>query len=183
MLGSNPWMTEHLPNGTIVWAASIGPLGADNSNANVQNYRVFKVSNWTGRPTDPPDAAVEGDTVYVSWNGATEVETWTLYGGSDEDFGTLLNMQNATKDGFETQIAMNSSSLPQFVSVVALDTSGNTLGRTGVYKVSDGSKVSNGTSNYTDDNLTSSAIAVTRHSPLFFVCAAVILALSSTVHL
>ena len=160
--GSNPWMTEHLPNGTIVWAGSIGPLNANNSNNNIQNYRMFKVTNWVGRPTSPPAAAVEDNFVYISWNGATEVKSWALYGGSDsDDISSFTIMTTITKNGFEDNFTLNGSNIPNFVSVLALDSKGDELGSSGVFQVSDGSQLSSGTSSYTDVNtLTSSAASL-----------------------
>ena len=129
----------------------MGPLSADNSNANLQNYRLFKVTGWVGRPTDPPDAAVEDEVVYVSWNGATEVATWNLYGGSSPYFEGMSSLGSFKKDGFETQILLNGTSLPECVSVVALDSNGDMLGRTGVYTVSGSYLMSRGNSSYSEN--------------------------------
>lgn len=72
--------------------------------------------------------AISNNTVYVSWNGATEIATWALFGGDDSsDFDALSSISNTTKNGFETVI------VPNFVSVVGVAANGNELGRTGVY--------------------------------------------------
>ena len=52
------------------------------------SYRSFKV-DWVGLPNTPPDIAMKyrnDQTVYVSWNGATEVATWTLQGTDSSDW-------------------------------------------------------------------------------------------------
>lgn len=69
------------------------------------NYRARKF-NISTHPTDQPalytyalnDTAQT--TYYVSWNGATEVVSWTFYSGSSAD--SLAQVGNARKNGFET---------------------------------------------------------------------------------
>lgn len=66
------------------------------------SYRAFK-QPWTGCPLAKPDvvaeAAANGTTVYVSWNGATEVEAWEIYGGNTTDLSCVATVP---KSGFET---------------------------------------------------------------------------------
>lgn len=87
------------------------------------SYRAYK-GGWTGRPLTQPNVSVSSDsvnglTVYVSWNGATNVSTWALMGASDGN--SLASVTNATKTGFETAINTTSASNFNFVSVAALD--------------------------------------------------------------
>ena len=118
-----------------------------------------------GRPPNPPDAAVVDNVVYVSWNGATEVKQWALFGGTDSDeFDSLASMSNITKNGFEDNFALNSSSMPNFVSVLALDSNGDELGRSGVFQVADGSQLSSGTSSYSDSSQSTTSHALRRFS-------------------
>lgn len=91
------------------------------------SYRAFK-QEWIGCPRTRPDVVVErhqqhqqvsressceggtcgGVTVYVSWNGATEVDAWEIYGGygghsSNARDGTeLTHLATIPKRGFES---------------------------------------------------------------------------------
>ncbi|KAE8148679.1 ASST-domain-containing protein [Aspergillus avenaceus] len=96
----------------------------------VVSYRAFK-SDWVGYPQTPPDAEVDGDKVFVSWNGATEVTTWRLEvwdsDGLDEvAFGVIAQFE---KTGFETEIEIPKDLGPLF-RLAALDSMGNILGVT-----------------------------------------------------
>lgn len=122
--GDAPYCTEFAPDGTILFDATYP--------AAKMSYRVFRFP-WTGRPDDAPAIAVEagpagGATVYASWNGATEVATWEVLAGTSAS--TLASAKRAARAGFETTIRVSSAG-PAF-AVVALDRSGNTLGRSTV---------------------------------------------------
>lgn len=56
----------------------------------VKSYRAWKSFGWVGRPAWNPEVQIEGGRLYVSWNGATEVEYWVLEG-----------KKGGLKDGFE----------------------------------------------------------------------------------
>lgn len=90
-------------------------------------YRAYR-SPWVGMPTEPPALAVERSgghlTVYASWNGATEYESWLVLGGKSP--GTLSPIGTAPKAGFETQVTVPSR--PRYVAVSAHDAKGNRLG-------------------------------------------------------
>jgi hypothetical protein len=98
----------------------------------VQSYRVLKAP-WKGEPRWPPAVAFgEGKkqaSVFVSWNGATEVMTWKVQQANKsacsddiwEDVFTTL------KTGFETQLDTEDCDM-RFLRVVALDANGGYLG-------------------------------------------------------
>jgi hypothetical protein len=67
---------------------------------------------------------VNGGTLYVSWNGATEVKRWQVLAG--KDVGNLSAIASAAKTGFETAIPITTSE--EFVAVRALDGNGAVLG-------------------------------------------------------
>ena len=73
-------------------------------------YRDFK-QQWVGCPTSSPDIHAEQTkdgtvAVYVSWNGATEVEAWDIYGG---EMSTKLELiKTVPKTGFETEAHIKS---------------------------------------------------------------------------
>lgn len=90
-------------------------------------YRAFR-SSWTGAPTEPPALVLEptaaGVTLFASWNGATEVQTWLVLGGRARD--SLLPLGTAAKAGFETQVEVPSR--PKCMAVSAHDANGFRLG-------------------------------------------------------
>lgn len=121
-----------------------------------KNYRTFK-SKWVGRPATMPDAVLkQGEqAIYVSWNGATEVERWvvrTAWASDDEDaFVSLSNITSARKQSFETRIDVSAleEELGSYVQVQAYDRDGLLLGssewidtETGLYKSGTGLPVS-----------------------------------------
>ena len=81
--GDQPEFTEFASDGTIVYDAEL----PNSSGGTITSYRAVR-SPWTGHPTDLPAVAVRrgsGDemTVYASWNGATDVASWTVLAGPD----------------------------------------------------------------------------------------------------
>lgn len=93
-------------------------------------YRAFRWS-WVARPTGRPAAAVVRNddgtmTVYVSWNGATEVVRWRVESGPSAD--ALQPATTRRRTGFETAIPLPATI--GYVSVVALDAKGKPLGAT-----------------------------------------------------
>lgn len=80
--GQNPMYTEHSPDGEVVMDIQRGPLvPIDHGNRYVLAYRVWK-GDWEGKPTWSPNISANGivgpKNIYVSWNGATNVEGWAL---------------------------------------------------------------------------------------------------------
>lgn len=72
-------------------------LGGDST------YRAFRLP-WAGQPSTPPKLAIRtantATTLYMSWNGATEVERFRIYGGAEKTTLTLID--TLQKSGFET---------------------------------------------------------------------------------
>jgi hypothetical protein len=118
--GHEPYFTEFGPRGGIVFDGRFGRRGAD-------SYRAYRFP-WIGRPTRPPAVAVVGNTLYASWNGATEVVSWQLLMRNDKK--KLRPVRVVPKGGFETAIPLPSSAA--WVAVRALDRSGRSLARSTV---------------------------------------------------
>lgn len=122
--------TEFAPDGSVLMTANTRPL--------VKSYRSYKFP-WMGHPTAPPDvysvAFTDGDAystnVWVSWNGATEVHTWSLYKWHAADNTTEL-IASAPKIGFET--AITHKAFLSDVVVEALDREGNVVGTSNVFQ-------------------------------------------------
>jgi hypothetical protein len=98
--GNIPVVKEYNSDGAVVLSARFGVMKV------AEAYRVFK-HPWVGTPHWKPAVVVETDStgsmVYMSWNGATEYDSWALYSvpsPSSTDL-TLLGMQR--RDGLETQ--------------------------------------------------------------------------------
>lgn len=120
--GVQPYFSEFAPDGTLLLDGEL-PAG-------VGSYRAY-VQDWIGHPPQPPRIVARanpagGFAVYASWNGATEIATWTVLAGSDKSRLSPVGSQHW--DGLETAIAVNSSG-PYF-RAVASDRHGNELGRT-----------------------------------------------------
>jgi len=100
----------------------------------VQTYRAYK-ADWHATPkTDPAAAAAKdarGVAVYASWNGATEVASWRVLGGSRAD--QLDPQGTAPRSGFET--TLRAAADTAFVAVQALDARGAVLGTSSVVAV------------------------------------------------
>jgi hypothetical protein len=124
--GGIPEVSEFSPGGDLLYDARLA--------ATVQSYRSY-LFPWTGRPKGPPDVAVvrkKGKTtVYVSWNGATDVSTWQVLGGTSQK--DLSVIASAPRGGFETAIRLPRST--PYVAVSALSESGEVLGRSKTIRV------------------------------------------------
>lgn len=120
-------MSEFSPDGALLADAKLP--STDNS------YRGFRMP-WTGVPGDPPAIAAKRDgsgraTVYVSWNGATEVTHWQLHAGPNAD--ALRPAGVIRRQGFETAIGLGTHA-GRF-AVTALDSAGRPLRRSGVVAI------------------------------------------------
>ncbi|KAK8196091.1 hypothetical protein M8818_007243 [Zalaria obscura] len=135
--GNNAAFTEYKHDGTVVWDVQFGIIG----NASVQSYRAYKM-NWTAYPAWDPSIASKDGSVYVSWNGATEVKSWALLASNE-----TMKLNNATdlwkevtRDGFETSVDVEGQY--KYVRAAALDSKGNVLGASDVVEVKIGNVTS-----------------------------------------
>jgi hypothetical protein len=115
--GHQPYVTEFGPHGRTLLDLRFGRAGVD-------SYRAYRF-RWVGRPRSRPAVSVQRDTVYVSWNGATEVRSWQLLGGSVK--AKLRPLLTVPKTGFETAIPLPDSAA--WVAVRALDRLDRSLAR------------------------------------------------------
>jgi hypothetical protein len=109
--GATPKIEEYDENGTVVMRAR---FGYDNT---MQTYRTYRYP-WVGRPSTKPDVVAclssKGKTaVYVSWNGATDVQSWAVYSESKLE-------TKAPRNGFETTILVDGLSDGNAVTVEAV---------------------------------------------------------------
>ena len=72
--GGLPNFTEFSSSGHVLLDGTLGK--------NVQDFRTYLSSEWSGQPTTAPaiavQAAASGATVEASWNGATGVASWQV---------------------------------------------------------------------------------------------------------
>jgi hypothetical protein len=108
--GTIPKVREYGPNGDLLWEAQFG------REYEIMSYRAFK-QDWhaTPRDWDPVvvlETSIAGATrAYVSWNGATDISSWAVYGGGSSD--CLKPIGTATKKGFETAFSLEDTSCVQ----------------------------------------------------------------------
>ena len=140
--GSNGAFIEYTNDGEAIWDVQFGIIG----NSSVQSYRAYK-QNWQGFPSWNPSIAAAGNgtdntTVYMSWNGATEIKQWAiLASNSSSSLATADNLwKNVTKSGFETNVTVGTNA--RYIRAAALNADGEVLGATGIVDVNDGSVAS-----------------------------------------
>ncbi len=100
--GAQPRFSQFLPDGRLLLDGRMA--------ASARSYRAF-AREWKGHPAELPAAAVrhEGGSaiVYASWNGATDVASWTVFAGRT---GVSLSIVGSGgRSGFETAIAVRST--------------------------------------------------------------------------
>lgn len=99
--GTAAKIKEYDEDGGVVMSARFGYVNT------MLSYRVFR-GLWIGRPATKPDVFAckssnergAGVAVYVSWNGATDVQSWRVYSGSEVK-------KIAVRNGFETKIPVD----------------------------------------------------------------------------
>lgn len=112
-----------------------GSLAFDASFPSGQSYRCFRFP-WTGSPVEQPALAVETDgtlavAAYCSWNGATEVSSWEILGGSHPE--GMVTVGEAARSGFETRMVVGDRG-PYFAAL-ARGASGRVLGASSVVRL------------------------------------------------
>jgi len=114
--GSSPFLTEYSASGDMLLDARLP--GSDIT------YRA-RVEPWVGVPLTSPAGAARTKggktTVYVSWNGATEVASWRVLAGAGAQ-----TVATAAKAGFETAIPV--APAYKTFTVQALDAHGKVIG-------------------------------------------------------
>ncbi|KAI1359015.1 Arylsulfotransferase-domain-containing protein [Xylaria arbuscula] len=120
----------------------------------VNTYRAFKAPEWVGNPAEPPAVYFEAadKEIYVSWNGATEVDRWVLQGADwadlveakktktareagdereveqlkEEEEGGFVDLDIVDREAFETVFEITED-MPQYLRIAAVDKQGNVL--------------------------------------------------------
>lgn len=81
--------------------------GYSNAKSLVASYRSYRQS-WTGQPSVPPRVVAKcsgsATKVYISWNGATDYDSWTIFAGTSAT--NLSNVAATARAGFETEYTL-----------------------------------------------------------------------------
>ena len=118
--GSEPYFSEFSRDGKLLFDASFP--------SELESYRAFRFP-WKGQPQEAPAVVAESGpedkvTLYVSWNGATEVATWQVLAGPGPH--RLEPTASVPKKGFETVITAHTDE--PYLGVKAKDRTGRVLG-------------------------------------------------------
>ena len=154
--GQEPAWTEFSTNGEVLSDVRFGPNQKDRDS--FDNYRALK-ANWTGHPRwaptiapgPPPNyvfdpvanfhvqledigtgAPLTNDTVYFSWNGATEIKEWVvLASNATAELSVWRDyLTTVPKTGFENYAFVGAGT--KYVAALALDKHNAVLGSTPV---------------------------------------------------
>lgn len=74
--GSQPSITEHKGD-EVVMEIQVGRLAEELLFDTNWPYRAFRM-DWIGNPAWDPSIAADSSAVYLSWNGATALESWAV---------------------------------------------------------------------------------------------------------
>jgi hypothetical protein len=122
--GSEPYFSEYSASGKLLLEA--------NFPGNDLSYRSM-VEQWVGLPLSSPVGAARQTgaktTVYASWNGATQVVSWRVLGGSSAK--RMAVVTSATRSGFETTIPVSQSY--KSLEIQALDANGRVIGTSSAF--------------------------------------------------
>lgn len=121
--GAYPLFTEFSKDGEVISQFQTSP------GSEVATYRTYKF-NYTINPSTKPDVVVQENSVYMSWNGATEIVWWNVLTGFEPDKLNLIG-RKVRKTGFETRFTFpwehDSQAVANFTMVEALDAEGKVL--------------------------------------------------------
>ena len=123
--GTASYFSEYTSSGHLVFNG-VFPAATN-------SYRAYRF-NWDGQPVGRPSISLSPESngyvnVYASWNGATQVASWRVFGGPTP--GSVAELETAPKTSFETVITLGSE--PRYVAVQALSASGRVLGTSQVH--------------------------------------------------
>ena len=164
-------------NGTLVWDVQFGAT----SDAPVMSYRAHRAPAWRGHPTTLPSLALNSSTesghqaAYVSWNGATEVDSWKLLGSTDTLSSPRL-LASASRTGFETNMTFPSGNA--YVFAAAFNAAGACLSASESASISTGGTTGLAGSCATVDLLSDESAGTSLNVPLLAFILAISLAVT-----
>ena len=87
-----------------------------------ESYRTYRL-DWTAQPAASPIMVAKAGSVFMSWNGATDVSDWQIYEGVTAS--TLKLTKTVAKAGFEIKASIADST--KFVQVGAIGGLGHSV--------------------------------------------------------
>ncbi|KAJ6439823.1 leucine-rich repeat-containing protein 40 [Purpureocillium lavendulum] len=122
-----PGFTEFSSDGEPLCETHLGPVRLAGLGFPSSSYRASKFA-WAGRPHTKPALAMRPNrrnsggsaSLYVSWNGATDVDAWVLQSGPEPDGDVFVDHVIVPREGFETKIPVPTHS-EEYLRVLALD--------------------------------------------------------------
>lgn len=153
--GQEGAVTEFRADGTPIFNAFL------DTGASVQSYRGFRFE-WTGLSKEVPAVVALRDgadtSVYVSWNGDTEVALWRFYAqdGDSADATSVRKIGEAQRVSFETGVTISAQSLQDLgvrarVFAAGFDKEGTVLTRTREVAIQEDVHVSVGSGDQDDE--------------------------------
>jgi hypothetical protein len=138
--GASAAWSEFSPDGTLLCEAHVA-AGQSFMWERAKSYRVFKTNEWVGKPSWAPSARISNGKVFVSWNGATEIQDWELQGlksegDENEEWSAVDELE---KSAFEDSFAIPSGESYTSFRAVAYDKEKNVLGTSEIAQRVDGS--------------------------------------------
>ncbi|KAL1970003.1 hypothetical protein VTN77DRAFT_6408 [Rasamsonia byssochlamydoides] len=113
--GAIALVREYDSSGNVILS---GQFGSPND---VASYRGFKY-NWQATPFWDPAVVVDNSSgsidVYMSWNGATDYDTWDIYGGPSQGEVNARLLTTVARTGFETKATLSGHNV-RFIQALA----------------------------------------------------------------
>lgn len=108
--GQIPLIKEYGPDGKVRLNVQFGDLNGTQS-----SYRAYRLE-WEGEPAADPVVFAEKGKAYMSWNGATSVQSWDIYEGTT---ACNVKLSHSVKNaGYETEASIKITT--RFVIVTAV---------------------------------------------------------------
>lgn len=127
--GNLPWISEHKKDGSPVFAAT---YTQSPYNTTAMNYRAFSFEGWESTPANTRPSVFSysyskkgKNYIYVSWNGATTVDSYRYYGAEQDNTALYVIGRDERKGKFE-KLWVAPAFYPM-VMVEALDGNGTSL--------------------------------------------------------
>jgi hypothetical protein len=97
---AHPTVTEFRPDGSRAFELTLAP--------SMVSYRAYRYV-WHARPATSPLLLAQSDgqvaTLVLSWNGATDIQSYRVYQGTSPN--PVTDIYTVTKTGFETSTTLN----------------------------------------------------------------------------
>jgi hypothetical protein len=118
-------LVSYGPTGEMIEFDGTEPVFTGTLEEEYVTYRAERAP-WHATPDTRPDAVLRDGTMYMSWNGATDVERWRVAAGPSED--DLTPVGTVERTGFETAAEVTAPDDAAVYRITALGPGGDPLG-------------------------------------------------------